>query len=147
MHANNARYAYHYSCPQTFCYDGINLLILRFRARSRDDIKQCPVDCWVVPSVSTDTTSSIRYAFYRLLSEGFHRAISHSLGHPMVTIGQYQRYFEWFSGKPCWVDNNGNVYEIPPAGYTRVYHSQQRQWAWNLNGAPFAWDTAAFPLQ
>ncbi|KAF2197077.1 hypothetical protein GQ43DRAFT_356632, partial [Delitschia confertaspora ATCC 74209] len=95
-------YAYHYNCPQTFCYDGLHLLILRFRASSREDIKQCQADCWVVPTSSTATTSSIRYAFYCLLSEGFHRVVSQIIQHHAVNIGHYQRRFEWFSGKPCW---------------------------------------------
>jgi hypothetical protein len=139
------RYAFHYYCPHTFCYDGVYLLMLRFRASSRNDIKTCQVDCWVIPSVSSQTTTSIRYAFYRMLSDGFHRSVSQA-NNPVVTVGQYQRYYEWFSGMPYWSDGSNTFYQLPLEGYERVFHSQARAWAWNFDGAHHTWDTVAFAL-
>ncbi|KAF1365588.1 hypothetical protein EJ07DRAFT_95213 [Lizonia empirigonia] len=140
------RYAYYYNCSQTFCYDGMNLLILQFRASSREDIKTCQADCWVILTVSSPTTASIRYALYRLLSDGFHRSVGQA-NNPQVAIGNYRRYFEWFSGKPYWSDGNNTLYQLPLQGYERVFHSQSRAWAWNLNGVHYTWDTAAFTVQ
>ena len=137
------RYAYHYDCPQTFCYDGLNLLILRFRASSRQDIKTCQVDCWMIPSTSSPTTTSMRYAFNRLLSDGFHRVVGQA-NNPPISVGPYQRNFEWYSGRPYWTGVNTTQYACPAGGYERALDIQIKSWYWEYNGTFFAWDTTAF---
>jgi hypothetical protein len=52
------------NCPQTFCYDAYNLLMVRFRATSQVDMKTCPDNVWKIPTVSSESGISIRYAFY-----------------------------------------------------------------------------------
>ncbi|KAF1938031.1 hypothetical protein EJ02DRAFT_355462, partial [Clathrospora elynae] len=132
-----------YNCPHTFCFDGANLLILRFRARSQAEIPTCQVDCWVIPTVSAQGTASIQYAFYRLLSDGFYGAVGRHNVNTGVKFGNWRRYFDWYNGKPYWSDGNSTVREVP--GCNRVFHSGARRWAWDGNNeAHQSWDTGAF---
>ncbi|KAL2174067.1 uncharacterized protein P884DRAFT_159421, partial [Thermothelomyces heterothallicus CBS 202.75] len=66
-------YADKYQCPQVFCWDGRYLLVLQFRARKPDHIRNadCPIDCWVIPVEGS--TCTLRYALYRLMVQGFRR--------------------------------------------------------------------------
>jgi hypothetical protein len=138
------RYAFEYNCPQTFCFDGLNLLILRFRAQNRADIKTCAVDCWVVPIIrASANTASIRYAFYRLMSEGFHRAVGQMVN-PAVQFQQYTRYFSWYDGKLFWSDEQNTHFDLPIQGYQRRYYPQHKAWYWRAPDGTTHWDTTAW---
>ncbi|KAF1346387.1 hypothetical protein EJ07DRAFT_85290, partial [Lizonia empirigonia] len=66
-------YAYHYKCPQVFCYDGVTMVIVRLRANDREDIKRCNGDMFVIPNIAAVGGIHIRYALYRLMVDGLHR--------------------------------------------------------------------------
>ncbi|KAM7210611.1 hypothetical protein V8F06_014001, partial [Rhypophila decipiens] len=67
-------YAYLYRCPQVFCFDNSTFLMLQFRAAKLDAIRDpdCTVDCWVFPGKNPNGIP-LRFAFYRLLVQGFRR--------------------------------------------------------------------------
>lgn len=82
-------YAYKYACPQIYCFDGPTLLLLQFRATTRDQMldPECPVDCWVLPL--ENTMASFREGLYMLLNQGFRRFQGNELGLPDVRVGQH----------------------------------------------------------
>lgn len=67
-------YAYKYNYPQTFCFDGAYLLMLQFRADTREAIKfiRCEVDCWVIPRENPGGCT-FKTALYRLMVQGLRR--------------------------------------------------------------------------
>jgi hypothetical protein len=67
------RYAYDYKCPQVACYDGVRMLIVRFRAKDREDMQTCNGDMFVIPNIAGPDSIHIRYALYCLLVDGLHR--------------------------------------------------------------------------
>jgi hypothetical protein len=130
--AYNIRYAFHYKCPQVFCYDGLKLLILRFKAKDRNDIKTCKPDVFVIPNIATDGPP-IRYALYRLITDGLHRVMAQN---PLdVIIGVYERKFDWYNGRPYWMAGGLRYDTIP--GVTRQI--SQGRWAWFNQGQFHAW--------
>ncbi|KAF2022823.1 hypothetical protein EK21DRAFT_82274, partial [Setomelanomma holmii] len=131
------------NCTHTFVFDGVHLLILRFQAGSQADIPTCHVDCWIIPTKFTQGTASIRYAFYRLLSDAFHGAVGRQNVNTGMTFLTWRRYFDWYNGKPYWSDGNTTVRDVP--GCNRVFHSAERRWAWDDdNDEHLGWDTNAF---
>ncbi|KAK3336914.1 hypothetical protein B0T19DRAFT_447695 [Cercophora scortea] len=84
-------YADKYECPQTFCWDGEHLLILQFRARKPEHIRNadCPVDCWVIPAKGS--TCTLRYALHRLMVQGFRRCQAVAAAKPLSLT----KYFVW----------------------------------------------------
>ncbi|KEZ42855.1 hypothetical protein SAPIO_CDS5283 [Scedosporium apiospermum] len=112
-------YAYKYSCPQIFCFDGEYLVLLQFRAMSVNDIKSqdCKVDCWVIPRVN-DGGVTLRYALYRFLVQGFRR-FQGMIAYPvrLRDIPPYKR--EWYNGRPLW-KIDGTIVAIPFGHRRRV---------------------------
>ncbi|PZD28772.1 hypothetical protein A1F97_10500, partial [Pyrenophora tritici-repentis] len=130
-------YAYHYKCPQVFCYDGVRMLIVRLRANDREDIKRCNGDMFVIPIIAGPGGIPIRYALYRLMVDGLHRIMAATA--PPVMILPYTRRFYWFSGECYWVDGSNTKYSSVP-GVVRMPIQQQTgkwQWAW-MNQSVFA---------
>ncbi|KAK3317210.1 hypothetical protein B0T19DRAFT_479337 [Cercophora scortea] len=82
-------YAVKYKCPQVFCFDGVFLLLLQFRAATREDLKKedCEVDCWILPRKNSVGGCTLRYGFYRLLAQGFRRC--QGLRGRSVTVGGF----------------------------------------------------------
>jgi len=113
-------YAYGYKTPQVFCFDATYLLLVQFRAENREHIKNssCPVDCMVVPRLSTKPDRcTIRQAFYRAATQGL-RCYLAKLA-PPVTIGGYPRRFQYFSGRPVWESAQGML-DTHPQNFSRV---------------------------
>lgn len=79
-----------------------------------------------------------------MLSDGFHRVVGQANNNPPITIGPYQRHFEWHSGQPYWTDGNTTQYPCPVAGYERELSVSNKAWCWKRNGTFHAWDTAPF---
>jgi hypothetical protein len=125
----------------------VYLLILRFRAESPEDIKTCQADCWLIPHTSSASTASIRYALYRLISDGVHRIIANSLDHPVIQAGSYQRYFRWYDGTGLWRDVDTNTVYTNLAGFRRIFNEEDRRWYWESENSQTQWDTVAFALQ
>ncbi|POR36347.1 Uncharacterized protein TPAR_03458 [Tolypocladium paradoxum] len=144
-------YAHIYACPQIFCFDNYAFLVLQFRAREPDKIKdpKCEVDCWVIPRENL-YGCTLRYAFYRLLVQGFRRC----QGETALDVALHeQRPFrrEFYSGKPVWKIDGSSYYK--PWNYQRVVHGPSGAFYWahpggsnpilDANGNTI-WDTEAF---
>ncbi|KAG4427346.1 hypothetical protein IFR05_017173 [Cadophora sp. M221] len=117
-------YAYQYKCPQAFCFDGKYLLVIRFRADSRADIRDanCEADVFFVDN----SASNIPYWIDRLIAEGLNRlraAFARALA-----LGGYQRHFRYFDGRPYWMDQQNNVFWDHPGGYKRSFSNEQWWW-------------------
>lgn len=83
-----------------FCFDGEQLLLLQFRANtSLEDTNDCPVDSWVIPRRNNNLGCTLRYAFHRLLIQGFPRCQGLS-GLPVSINGLTPVLRELFSGTP-----------------------------------------------
>ncbi|KAL2015109.1 hypothetical protein VTK56DRAFT_6309 [Thermocarpiscus australiensis] len=105
-------YAHRYKCPQVFVFDSVHLLILQFRAASRDEIKsqECDVDCCIIPreELFPGLQCTIQYALYRLAWRGWMRlsatlAGQNSARKPLdVAVDGIPRVYEWWSGRPAW---------------------------------------------
>lgn len=112
------RYADKYECPHVFCWDGQTLLILQFRARKPEHIRNadCPIDCWVVPV--NGSTCTLRYALYRLMVQGFRRCQTVAATKPLSvgTLTVHGR--EFFTGRPIW-RVSGQSSMNHPEGYLR----------------------------
>src|ERR1700760_3594996 len=89
-----------YNTPQIFIFYSDVFLMLQFRAESLSDIQfeECPVDCWIIPS-ENDGGMAIRYAFYRLIVQGFRRCQSMS-ELPVNLQGRCPDHCRFFSGAP-----------------------------------------------
>lgn len=126
-------YAHHYKCPQVFCFDGLHLLLLRFRAGQANQIRSqdCAVDCWVIPVGNDNCT--VRYALYCLVREGFHRII----GQEAVNFeaGGWERHHIWYSGKPYWLYDGNNMGVAHPPGHSRVWDRENYRWKWVSGGS------------
>ncbi|OAA64474.1 hypothetical protein SPI_03121 [Niveomyces insectorum RCEF 264] len=142
-------YAYLYECPQVFCFDHATLLLLQFRAGTVEQLKQnCEVDCWVFPRENLNGTS-LRYALYRLLAQGFRRCQGLHRVSP-VFDGQLADGVVLYSGMPYW--RIGNNFTVAPAGYTRMVDLQSGACYWvdengnamSLEDGERVWDTLAF---
>lgn len=97
-----------------------NLLILQFRAARQKEIKdpKCAVDCWVIPRLLTGGTT-LRYAVYRLLLQGYRRCQS-SWSVPVSLGGMIPHSHEFFSGRPIWKLPSGRLQLNHPGGYNRA---------------------------
>lgn len=84
--------------------------------------KDCLVDCWVIPR---DCGITLRYAFYRLLLQGFRRFQGHKLA--LNTFSCDFRQF--YNGRPLWKFGTGHV-ATHPYGYTRWVDSSTGAICW-----------------
>ncbi|KAF1366158.1 hypothetical protein EJ07DRAFT_94579 [Lizonia empirigonia] len=144
-------YAYQYMCPQVFCYDGAQMLIARFRANNREDIRRCDGDMFVIPNIAGADGIPIRYALYRLMVDGLHRLMAATA--PLVTIAQpvtgllHTRHFYWFSGEPYWVDGS-NTMHSSVTGVVRTAMQDNTtgiwRWAWMSQNVRVAWCAQLF---
>lgn len=129
-------YAYKYQCPQVFVFDSRTLVIVQFRATKADDIRldDCPVDCCVIPrkpDLHTPGQCSMQYALYRLAWRGWVRlcaTLEYSQdgqgvlrARRKLTLNGLTRKYEYWSGRPKWVDNHGYDYHSHPGGYERRF--------------------------
>ena len=141
-----------------FVYDGFNLLILQFKASSRNDIKEanCRVDCCILPrSSAVPGVCNARYGLYRLVWRGWMRLAAVASQHIPVSLNGWEREFRYWSGRPTWINEiNRRVKELDhPDGYRRIFDTANRAWYWaHLNGAPVqdangtrVWDTVTVP--
>ncbi len=115
------RYAHKYQCPQIFCFDHGNLLMLQFRARDATRIKDanCEVDCWVFPRRNEGDTP-LRYALYRLLLQGFRRCQGHWPMANMSLRGVTPHHREFYNGQPVWKMADGRYSAHPEGCYRKV---------------------------
>lgn len=102
--------------------------MLRFRATQANQIQEqgCDVESWVIPVGSTDCT--VRYAFYCLVREGFHRIIGQEAAG--FQAGGWTRHHIWFSGKPYWMYPGRNEAFPRPLGHSKVWDGQNYHWIW-----------------
>jgi hypothetical protein len=108
-------------------FDGKYLLVLVFLAETnRNQIQDanCPVHCMIFPLNS----SVLLYAFFRLATMGLRRFQAASA--PPLAIGEYTRHFQWWSGRPVWVDVRGGRYVDHPEGFQRAFHQESGAWYW-----------------
>ncbi|KJR81584.1 uncharacterized protein SPSK_00843 [Sporothrix schenckii 1099-18] len=110
-------YAHKYNCPQIFCFDNTTFLMLQFRISKPEDIlTNCTVDCWVFPRDNVGGTP-IRYAFYRLLVQGFRRVQGMRRFNTPIN-NTLAESCTFFSGKPHWRLADGTS-TSSPFGCTR----------------------------
>jgi len=135
------RYAYHYNCHQVFVFDGVNLVLLQFKARDKEGIRMpgCAIDCCLIPLKSAMGQSTIQYALYRLAWRGWMRlsatlmdgggGIRSSIP---VTIGNIPRHYEGWSGKPFWEYQPGQYSFRHPQEWRRefVVDRGNGYWVW-----------------
>lgn len=130
-------YAYKYSCPQVFCFDGQTLLLLQFCATTREMIAspQCEVDCWVVPSENRGGCT-LRYALYRFLVQGLRRCQGNHFANPELRInGETPMYRYFFSGEPTWsVDGGTSQLTKSPSACYRAFDLRYGVWVWLRGG-------------
>ncbi|KAL4925818.1 uncharacterized protein BDV17DRAFT_294089 [Aspergillus undulatus] len=139
-------YAYQYKCPQVFLYDSVHLLILQFRARTREDIRSrdCIIDCWIIPRAEEYCT--FQYALYRLAWRGWVRLSATLDGGNRderleleVTIDRMDRRYEYWSGRPIWEVTPGRYEYVHPNGWQRQWMQNQQQnngyWFWARPGS------------
>ncbi|KAK2792690.1 hypothetical protein FQN50_010037 [Emmonsiellopsis sp. PD_5] len=126
-------YAHTYRCPQVFCFDGVNLLIVRFQAASIDEIRQetCGVSCSLIDCKNGNPI----YWLYRVAAEGVRRIQGQTAG--AVSLGGSTRHFEYYNGKPFWVTPDGTPhgaksFDHPGNAVRRLANSGQ--WVWQFNG-------------
>ncbi|KAK0610025.1 hypothetical protein B0T17DRAFT_593855 [Bombardia bombarda] len=144
-------YAYKYSCLQMFCFDGMTLLILQFRAVKIDHMRDAKlaVDCWVIPRENEGGTT-LRYALYRLLAQGFRRC--QGLSAELAEVGGVlPDRREFFSGVPLWLAKDKKLERRHPYGYYRdVYIGSGRlYWAYEDKAitdqqGSWVWDSVGF---
>jgi hypothetical protein len=127
-----------------FCYDGVHMLIILFRARNFEDIQICDPDVFLIPNIAGPGGIHIRYALYRLITNGLHRTMASTA--PPVVTGAYTRDFDWFNGNPYWTAA-GSRYDII-GGVVRtvmqVGPGQGKRWAWTYNGVFIGWCAAFY---
>ncbi|KAI1144720.1 hypothetical protein F4825DRAFT_445647 [Nemania diffusa] len=123
-------YADKYESTLVGCVDGSHYLQLQFRAHQASDIRDadCLVDCWVFPIWQS------RYAFYRMLVQGWRRC--QGLAAPKLTVGsltEYQR--EYYTGRPVWKvpshsGSSSKVIATHPEGYVRMVDAETGALGW-----------------
>lgn len=148
---DNDRYACKYKCPQIFCFDGYNFLILQFRAQMVAQISDAkiPVDCWVIPRNNVGGTS-LRYALYRLILQGYRRC--QAIGASMPKLGGMQpvaRHF--YNGQLVWKGADKELTYDHPLGFSRAVYTGNGMLYWAVGGEPatdekgnWIWDSVAF---
>ncbi|KAI1113867.1 hypothetical protein F5Y14DRAFT_462176 [Nemania sp. NC0429] len=138
-------YADKYQCPLIACVDGQYYLQLQFRAQKADAIRdpQCMVDCWVLPIQQS------RYAFYRMLVQGWRRC--QVLTAPTLTVGSLTEHRpEFYTGRPIWkVPSEPGLPSTyvthHPEGYTRMVDAESGAIGWiheSIGG--IVWETGRF---
>ena len=127
------------------------LLILQFRAVEQGEIKEakCEVDCWVIPRLLTGGTT-LRYAMYRLLLQGYRRCQSR-WSVPISLRGAFLHSHEFFSGRPIWKLPTGGLQFKHPDGYTRAVDESSGAFFFEDGAGParedhgnIAWHTISF---
>ncbi|EWZ77924.1 hypothetical protein FOXG_21397 [Fusarium oxysporum f. sp. lycopersici 4287] len=114
-------YASKYKCPQVFCFDGSNLVLLQFRAHRVEGIKNedCEIDSWMIPV--KNSSCSLRYALYRLLAQGWRRCQGEVAAVTGFTVGGLAPCSrEYYTGVPIWKAANGQRQKSHPLGYQRT---------------------------
>ena len=148
------RYASQYKCPHICIFDGMNILILRFRADNAAQIAaaDCPVDCWVfqiglnilqTPGSAEGPTNrkiTAPYVLYLVAREGLNR-VRGILAPQDLTIEGFRRHFRWYDGKTYWSSRDGTTTWDHPRGYKRRYDAPSKRWFWYLKNQNSGWDT------
>jgi hypothetical protein len=138
------RYADKYECPLIFCWDGETLLVLQFRARKPERIRDpdCPIDCWVIPV--TGARCTLRYALYRVLVQGFRRCQAVAAVTPLRVGSLTEHGREFFTGRPIW--RTGGVSSTDhPEGYVRSVDGATGAVYWSHPAEEgVVWETTAF---
>jgi len=136
-------YADKYQCPQVFCWDGQFLLVLQFRARKPEHIRNadCPIDCWVIPVEGS--TCTLRYAFYRLMVQGLRRCQAIVAAKPLSVGSLKEHGREFFTGRPIW-KVNGQSSTNHPENYVRAVDGTTGGLFWSHTMVEDAvWETEA----
>ncbi|KAK7398027.1 hypothetical protein QQX98_012604, partial [Neonectria punicea] len=132
-----------YECPQTFCWDGQTLLMLQFRARKAQHVREedCQVDCWVIPMEGS--TCTLRYALYRLLVQGLRRCQGQTAD--VLTLGGVtETGREFYTGRPVWTVDGTSI-ATHPGGYYRVVDESTGALRWVHEHDPEGvWETGPF---
>ncbi|OQE23930.1 hypothetical protein PENSTE_c008G09257 [Penicillium steckii] len=154
-------YAWKYRCPQVFIFDGNHLVLVQFRARSLDGIRDatCDIDvCVISHPIGTilENIPTMQYAIYLLCWTGFRRLCGtlsfRTVGDVLerapleVTIDNLIRKYQYFSGIPSWYGYDGSKYQSP-RGWRRDFRWRLRSngrwegyWYWT-NGHETVRDT------
>ncbi|KAK4096894.1 hypothetical protein N658DRAFT_501069 [Parathielavia hyrcaniae] len=124
-------YAHRYKCPQVFVFDSVHLVILQFRAASKDQIQDqdCHVDICIIPREKLfQEQCTIQYALYRLAWRGWMRLSATSATQEgskrktvTVAVDGIPRAYEWWSGKPFWEVAPGRYQFGHPNGWKRQF--------------------------
>ncbi|KAK1762179.1 hypothetical protein QBC33DRAFT_601981 [Phialemonium atrogriseum] len=141
------QYAIEYECPYMFClfcFDGEQLLLLQFWATSLEDMNDCLVDCWVIPHRNNSPGCTLRYAFHRLLIQGFRRCQGLS-GLTVSINGLTPALRELFSGTPVFRIESGKlVYSHPQNSDGCIFHRELEvthgSFYWAFYGQPIVGD-------
>lgn len=138
------RYAYEYRCPQVFVFDTRTLVIVQFRASRPEDIRDeaCQIDCCVVPrefDSQVPRQCTMQYALYRLAWRGWVRLCA-TLGsqrdgrsgevvrvRKSLSLAGWTRKYEYWSGRPVWIDSRGNRHTDHPQRFRRDFVWKARQ--------------------
>lgn len=100
---DSSRLAVTYQCPQVFCFDGLTLLMLQFRASQpmRMFRSALEVDVWVLPRETSVTP--YRFALYRLLVQGLRRCQGNTTPGKVVIGGREAVHRQFFNGTPAFL--------------------------------------------
>ncbi|OJJ94759.1 hypothetical protein ASPACDRAFT_1892258 [Aspergillus aculeatus ATCC 16872] len=115
-------YAHLYECPQVFLFDSKTLVLVQFRAQSTKKIANecCGVDVCIIPreEFQLEGQCSMAEGLYALALRGFTRLCA-TRGWAERERGEYERHYEFYSGRPIWKDRQGRVYHGHSYGYRR----------------------------
>lgn len=144
------RYASQYQCPHICVFDGMHVLILRFRAKDAAHIAaaDCSVDCWVfsiglnIPGSAENPTNhniTAPYVLYLVAREGLNR-VRGILAPQDLTVEGFRRHFRWYDGETYW-SRDGTTTWDHPLEYKRTYDVHSKRWFWCLKNKNCGWDT------
>ncbi|CAG8887483.1 unnamed protein product [Penicillium egyptiacum] len=128
-------YAYLYKCPQAFVFDSGTLVLLQFRARDAEAIRDemCPVDICIIPreELGHGDQCTMAEGLRALALKGFTRLCATGDSVPTesgnnirsptkLNLAGFDRRYEFWSGRPFWVDHRTRERRSDhPSGYFR----------------------------
>lgn len=130
-------YAHKYQCPQIFCFDGLNMLLLQFRADGPEEVASadCTVDAWIIPR--ENSTSTMRQALYYFLCQGLRRCQARaSPGLQSISVGGLQpQSRQFYNGRLLWQGQEGQLVPDHPNGWVREIRQNDGALIWTRTDA------------
>ncbi|KAJ5827599.1 hypothetical protein N7447_004362 [Penicillium robsamsonii] len=128
-------YAYLYNCPQAFVFDSGSLVLLQFRAKDAENIRDqmCPVDICIIPreeprhgdqcTMAEGLRALALKGFTRLCATGDSASTNpgNNIRIPTeLNLAGFDRHYEFWSGRPLWVERRTRERRFEhPYGYSR----------------------------